>query len=59
MPVVLIFHGGGGGAAKGMQRISHFDSIADRGHFTSQCIRRDIAEAGLMVAAKHLPTRQV
>src|SRR5919199_4210477 len=32
MPVVLVFHGGGG-TAKGMQRISHFDGVADLGHF--------------------------
>jgi polyhydroxybutyrate depolymerase len=32
MPVVLVFHGGGG-TAESMERISSFDSVADRGQF--------------------------
>src|SRR4051812_14780988 len=32
LPVVLVFHGGGG-TAQGMERISHFDSTADRYDF--------------------------
>ena len=32
MPVVIVFHGGSG-TAEGMERISHFDDIADQNNF--------------------------